>query len=125
MNTASHVAMMIDKTKNVPCAIGRLLMIQSQDHCEETFGYLSFIGVDRYHQKKGLGSAIVHSLITDSINQKRKPHTNGLLCLICATEGVGTVAGPKIYKKFGFEFISKTSNRFALFHSEEYSVHPQ
>jgi hypothetical protein len=54
INVASYVAMMIDKTKNVPCGIGRLLMIKSKNDCKETFGYLSTIGIDRYHQKEVL-----------------------------------------------------------------------
>ncbi len=60
--------------------------------------------------------------MTDYINQDRNQHTNGLLSLICGTEGVGAIAGPKLYKKFGFEFISDIGNGIALFYDEQYCV---
>lgn len=122
INTASHVAMIVDKTKNVPCGIGRSLVITSTIDSDERLAYLSTIRIDSRHQRKGLGSVIFNYLVKASINEDHKWHTNGLLCLICGTEGVGAVAGPKLYKKQGFEFISEVGNRVALFYDKQYFV---
>lgn len=113
INSATKVALILDRVKNLPCGFGRLLLLQTN---EEIFGYLSDIAVDDAHQSKGLGGVIMNDLVSICVSQdiKQKGIT-GTLSLRCADQGSGAISAGKLYRKFGFEHVKEIDNRIAIF----------
>ena len=112
---------MIDRTNNDPCAFGRLFTVTARQDRGEKFAYMSDVVVSSQHQNKGLGLVVVNSLVKmfmgghDSAQSPR-----GTICLWCADQGVGAIAAPKLYRKFGFEFSKQLQQRIALVRTNQF-----
>ncbi|CAF0804447.1 unnamed protein product [Adineta ricciae] len=109
INSATNNAMILDKINHIPCAFGRLFLVESSN---EQFGYMSDIAVDSAQQSKGLGRVLVNYLVGVVYNSEKR---NSTLCLQCAKEGSGAISATKLYRRSGFEFFHIHGNRIAIF----------
>lgn len=118
IQTSERLIMILDRTKNVPCAFGRLLLINKTNEFTEQIGYVDDIIVDSDYQGQGFGWKITNYLmgITTQIE-------NLTLCLACVDEGIGALVAPKLYLKFGFQFVNQLQNDFAIFVTEQFFPH--
>ncbi|CAF0894882.1 unnamed protein product [Adineta steineri] len=118
IESASAIAVILDRTTNLACGFGRLFMVKENGDEEiSTFGYLSDICVQSNYQRQGLGRMIVNSLIgaylSSTINLKE---TDASLTLLCTNRGSGGAGvASQLYQKFGFEFINLIKNAVAVF----------
>ncbi|CAF2127378.1 unnamed protein product [Rotaria magnacalcarata] len=118
INSATDIAMILDKINSSPCGFGRLFTLKTND---KIFGYASDIVVDSSHQSKGFGRIIINYLVGKSVNNNEKQQNHDVtLCLQCANEGTGAVSAPKLYSRSGFEYIGDIGNRIAIFANNEY-----
>jgi ribosomal protein S18 acetylase RimI-like enzyme len=118
INSATNIAMILDKKTNIPCGFGRLFLLRTN---EDIFGYLSDIGIDSSHQSKGLGRILFNYLVGICASQDVKQKwINGTLCLQCAFEGSGAISAPKLYRRSGFECVNQIGNRIAIFSNRDH-----
>lgn len=114
--------MILDKGNNVPCGFGRLVLLTTD---YGIFDYISDITIASSYQSTGLGTVLVNCLVGIYISQhKEQRNMNGTLCLQCANIGSGALSAPKLYKKYGFEYVNDIGNRVAIFATREYSIKP-
>lgn len=120
IQSATHVVMLVDRVKNIPCGFGQIFLLKTN---EEFFGYLSDILIDSLHQSKGLGSILVNDLVSICVIQEMKQKgVTGTLCLQYADRGSGAISAPKLYRKFGFEDAKEIDNRIAIFARRDHYV---
>jgi ribosomal protein S18 acetylase RimI-like enzyme len=119
--SASGIFLIVDRINGEPCAFGRIFTITANESQGEKLAYLSDIVVCSQHQRKGLGAIVVSTLVNMFVDGYTGHELLGRLCLWCANQGVGALAAPKLYRRFGFEFSwSPQHNRLALIHIDEF-----
>ena len=121
IHAASGVVLLIDRANNNPCAFGRIFIVTANRDEGAKLAYMSDIAVSSQHQNKRLGLVVVNSLVKMFLqgNASTQPLC-GTICLWCADQGVGAIAAPKLYQKFGFEFSRELHRRIALVRTEQF-----
>ena len=113
VNASKKTVIVLDRQTQEVCGLGRLIILEdSHKKSNSSLGYLGDICVPMKYQGRGLGQAIVNTLVTEYL---RSINNDSSMCLICADQGSGAVPAPKLYRRFGLEYVEKLKNDIAIF----------
>ncbi|CAF0856676.1 unnamed protein product [Adineta steineri] len=122
IDSSSITLMILYKDNNgsiLPVGFARLLTSSNQN-----LTYLSDIVVATSHQSQGIASYMLNCLfqvfLNDDDHLKGHNDKSGLICLQCADRGSGAESAPKLYRKFGFEYLTESDKNIPLFLNEDY-----
>ena len=120
IHSATGAVLIIDRANNDSCAFGRIFIVENNQARNEKLAYLTDITVSSQHQNKRLGSLVTSSLVKMYMGDNDPQLTRGIIFLWCAEEGVGAIASPKLYKKFGFEYSKESHRETALVYMDQF-----
>lgn len=116
IDSSSRIIMVLYKDNNndIPLPVGFARLFTTMDR---SLTYMSDVAIAISHQSKGLASYMIDyffKIFLDDEDNSSSNEKEDLLCLLCADQGNGMHSAPKLYKKFGFEFLTDSKKNVPL-----------